>query len=214
MSDFEVQGCSSVTERMGFAILYAARMFWRVCQLYSANHCCSQLIPGMFWTKQHGLHSCAPERASQCAADELRDVFTSLTRRARESLWSRTNFCFPASQFFLVLLFQKSVPSQSLRTCRSLQNRHYFLAFCKRARSAKKNFRLFCRLPPLQTTDTTRKRWDSEDFELFVFLKNSFDSHQQIPPFDTLVIENSNLSYLYVLMHVITIGDGCSLWFA
>ena len=60
----------------------------------------------LFWTKQHGLHSCAPERVSQCAADAPRDVFTSLIRRARKSLWSRTNFCFPASQIFLVFLIE------------------------------------------------------------------------------------------------------------
>ena len=46
--------------------------------------------------------------------------------------------------------------------------RRYFLAFCRQVfeREAPKKLCLFCRLPPLQTTDTTRKRQDSEGFEL------------------------------------------------
>ena len=74
---------------------------------------------------------------------------------------------FPASQIFLVFLFQKSVPSQSLRTCRRLQNRRYFFGVLQAsAKRKKKKLRPFYRLPPLQTIDTQRKRQDSEDFEL------------------------------------------------
>ena len=45
---------------------------------------------------------------------------------------------FPASQIFLVFLFQKSVPSQSLRTCRRLQNRRYFFGVLQASAKRKK----------------------------------------------------------------------------
>ena len=156
---------------MGFAILYAARMFWWVCQLYSANHCCSQLIPGMFWTKQHGLHSCAPACVSQCAADEPRDVFTSLIRRARTkiALIAQQPVLFSSEPDFLgISLTEVSSFTVASYLSEPAEYRRYFLAFCRRAfeREAPKKLCLFCRLPPLQTTDTTRKRQDSEGFEL------------------------------------------------
>ena len=191
---------------MGFAILYAARMFWWVCQLYSANHCCSQLIPGMFWTKQHGLHSCAPACVSRCAADEPRDVFTSLIRRARTKIAliaQQLRSCFPASQIFLVFLLQKSVPSQSLRTCRSLQNIGViFWCFAGERSSAKRPKNCACsagyhhyKPQILHVNGRTAKASSWEPFHAIW--------HVEI----ALVIENSNLSYLHVLMHVITVGD-------
>ena len=48
-------------------------------QFYSQQGCFDRL------TKQHGLHSWAPERMSQCTADEQRDVFISLIHRAERS---------------------------------------------------------------------------------------------------------------------------------
>ena len=155
---------------MGFAILYAARMFWWVCQLYSANHCCSQLIPGMFWTKQHGLHSCAPACVSQCAADEPRDVFTSLIRRARTKIALIAHQLLFSSEpdFLDISLIEVSSFTVASYLSEPAEYRRYILAFCGRAleRKAPKKLCLFCRLPPLQTTDTTRKRQDSEGFEL------------------------------------------------
>ena len=130
-------------------------------------------------------------------------LLPSLGELELKSLWSRTNSCFPASQIFLVFLLQKSVPSQSLRTCRSLQNIGViFWRFAGERSSAKRPKNCACsagyhhyKPQILHVNGRTAKASSWEPFHAIW--------HVEI----ALVIENSNLSYLHVLMHVITVGD-------
>ena len=142
-----------------------------------------------------------PARVSQCAANEPQDVFTSLIRRARTEIALIAHQLLSSSEpdFLGISLTEVSSFTVASYLSEPAEYRHYVLAFCRRALEceAPKKLCLFCRLPPLQTTDTTRKRQDSEGFfelgqvgnhftGVVLFLKNSCGSHQQIPPFDTL----------------------------
>ena len=130
-------------------------------------------------------------------------LLPSLGELELKSLWSRTNSCFPASQIFLVFLLQKSVPSQSLRTCRSLQNIGViFWRFAGERSSAKRPKNCACsagyhhyKPQILHVNGRTAKASSWEPFHAIW--------HVEI----ALVIENSDLSYLHVLMHVVTVGD-------
>ena len=164
-------------------------MFWRVCQLYWANHYCSQLIPGMFWTKQHGLHSCAPERVWQCAADEPRDIFTPPSSELENRFVRVPTSVFQPARFSWYFSFRSQF----------LHSRFIPVVACRTGII----FGCFA--------GTTGKRQESEDFELGTVSQiqsNTAIWHVEI----ALVFENSDLSYLHVLMHVITVGDVRCNW--
>ena len=96
--------------------------------------------------------------------------FTSLIRRARTKIALIAHQLLFSSEpdFLGISLTEVSSFTVASYLSEPAEYRRYFLAFCRRAfeREAPKKLCLFCRLPPLQTTDTTRKRQDSEGFEL------------------------------------------------
>ena len=117
-------------------------------------------------------YTLARQRAcvSQCAADEPRDVFTSLIRRARTKIALIAHQLLFSSEpdFLGTSLTEVSSFTVASYLSETAEYRRNFLAFCRRAleREAQKKLCLFCRLPPSQTTDTARKRQDSKGFEL------------------------------------------------
>ena len=197
---------------MGFAILYAARMFWWVCQQYAANHCCSQLIPGMFWTKQHGLHSCAPACVSQCAADESRDVFTSLIRRARTKI--ALILLFSSEPDFLgISLTEVSSFTVASYLSEPAEYRRYFLEFCRRAleRKAPKKLCLFCGQPLL--TGRTAKASSLEPFHGSCFIFIAINKYRHLTRWNSAC----NWKLKFVLSSRVDACDHsrrCSLWLA
>ena len=93
---------------------------------------------------------------------------------------------FQRARFSWYFSFRSQFLHSRFRTCRSLQNRRYILVFCRRAQSAKKI------APVLQATTITNHRYYTAGQRrlrvgnrftgVVLFLKNSCDSHQQIPP--------------------------------